>query len=350
MTFLSQVTESVSASLLYMSQCPIMVTRVIINPKRGSYSVNALRRIFLTLALMTGVLATFVMTTSAMTLTKIAEATILLDLCKTYGISCPDLDPNPDPDPEPPTTGEPSYTRMIWTTTRSVTAQRDLATSLLGGGDAIVFHYGSGQDPTRAQINALKAVTKVSDGKKGMEFFSLAEIRAHAPTVKANGFGFISYDLEAGASPDREVANPLESVRRAKTIANENSIGLWVAPSNAISSGQYADDIAIRAGSYHLQSQPKQDDDTTCQVMKDWIGGRVRLLEGEKSSLEGKISFQVTLTSKPAPGKTIYDTAKDCIDKTIPGDVDSVSIWWGGAQFDDGTYKRLLKYVEVRFS
>jgi hypothetical protein len=323
-------------------------------PKKGRNSASVLAGVFLIAALMIGAVATFVMTTAAITV-KTAEATSLLDLCKTYGISCPDLDPEPDldldPEPEPePTTGEPSYTRMIWTTTRSVTAQRDLANAVLSGEDIVMFHYGSGQDPTRAQINALKGVTRISDGKKGMEFFSLAEIREHAPTVKANGFGFISYDLEAGASPDKEVANPLQSVKQAKIIADENGIGLRVAPSNAISSGQYADDIAIRAGSYHLQSQPRQDDNTTCQVMKDWVDSRVRLLEGAKSGLEGKITFQVTLTSKPAPGKTTYETAKDCIDKVLPGDVDGVSIWWGGAQFDDGKYKQLLKYVEDKYS
>jgi hypothetical protein len=331
-----------------------MGTNSVINLNKGRKSASVLTGVLFVAALMIGAVATFVMTTATITLTKTAEATSLVDLCKTYGISCPDLDPEPEPEPEPepPTTGEPSYTRMIWTTTRSVTAQRDLANAVLGGGgqDTVLFHYGRGQDPTKEQINALKGVTKVTDSKKGMEFFSLAEIREHAPTVKANGFGFISYDLEANVSPDSEVDNALQSVKQARTIASENGIGLQVAPSNAISSGQYADDIAIRAGRYHLQSQPKQDDNTTCQVMKDWVDSRVRLFEDAKSDLEGKITFQVTLTSKPAPGKTIYQTAKDCIDKVIPGDVDGVSIWWGGAQFDNGTYKELLKYVEDKYS
>jgi hypothetical protein len=342
-----------------------MGTRLTTNPNKGRTSTSVLAGVFFIAALMIGTVATFVMTTGAISVTKTAEATSLLDLCETYGISCPDLDLGPEPEPpteeppteepttEEPTTSEPSYTRMIWTTTRSVTAQRDLANSVLSDGgreDTIVFHYGSGQDPTQTQINALKGVTTVSNDKKGMEFFSLAEIREHASTVKANGFGFIGYDLEAGASPDREVDNPLESVKQAKIIADENGIGLQVTPSNAISSRQYADDIAIRAGRYHLQSQPKQDDDTTCQIMKDWVDSRVRLFEDVKSGLEGKITFQVTLTSKPAPGKTIYETAKYCIDKVIQADVDGVSIWWGGEQFDDGTYKRLLKYVEDTYS
>jgi hypothetical protein len=339
-----------------------MGTKSTTNPKKGRNSASVHAAVFLIAALMIGAVATFVMTPTAITVTKTAEATSLLDLCKTYGISCPDLDLEPEPEPEPepeeppteepPPSGEPSYTRMIWTTTRSVTAQRDLANAVLSGGgqDTVVFHYGSGRDPTQAEINALKGVTRVSDGKKGMEFFSLAEIREHAPTVKANGFGFISYDLEAGASPDREVADPLESVKQAKTIANENGIGLQVAPSNAISSRSHADEIAHIVGRYHLQSQPKQDDDTTCQIMKDWVDSRVRLFEDVKSDLEGKITFQVTLTSKPGPGKTIYQTAKDCIDKAIPADVDGVSIWWGGEQFDDDTYKQLLKYVEDKYS
>jgi hypothetical protein len=254
------------------------------------------------------------------------------------------------------TTTQANHFRMYWTTARcsnedSCNEMRDFTNSVLDGSDYVIFHYGSGQTPQKYQIDALKGVTSMGDARMGLEFFSLAELQRHAPTVKANGFGFISYDLERGASPASEVNDPVNSVRKARAIADANDLYLQLAPSNAISNSQYADDIGKITNRHHLQSQILQDDDTSCAKMDSWVAGRVRVLEGAKSILEGKITFQVSLNPDlAASGKTIFQTAKTCIDRIANDDVDGLSIWWTSSSWDDETYQNLVRYYERTYS
>ncbi len=250
-----------------------------------------------------------------------------------------------------------NHLKMIWTTTRcsnvnSCYEMRDFAKSVLDRRDYIIFHYGSDQDPQRYQINAMKGVTNVPNTRKGFEFFSLAELREGALKVTANGFGLISYDLERGVSPSSEVNDPWGSIVKARRIAENRGISLHIAPSNAISSGAYADNIAKQTMQYHLQSQILQDDDTTCAKMHRWVVNRVNVLETATAGrLESKITFQVTFSlDMRAPGKTAFQTAKDCIDRIANGDVDGLVIWWTGPSWDNGTYQRLVRYYESTYS
>jgi hypothetical protein len=252
---------------------------------------------------------------------------------------------------------ERNHFKMLWTTTRcsninSCNEMRDFARNQLDRSDWIIFHYGSGQDPQKYQIAAMKGVTNIPNTRKGFEFFSLAELREHAPKVRANGFGFISYDLEGGMSPSSQVNDPLGSIQKARRIAADNDISLHIAPSNSISSGSYADNIAELTRRYHLQSQVRQDDDTTCATMHKWVSNRVSMLEtATAGGLEGKITFQVTLNPDlRADGKTAFETAKDCIDRIANGDVDGLAIWWTGVSWDNGTYQRLVRYYENNYS
>ena len=241
-------------------------------------------------------------------------------------------------------------TRMIFTTTKNSAVQRDMANQVLDSGDIVVFHYGAGRDPTETELANLKAVSTVPNSEKGLEFLSLAEIQEHAQTVADNGLGFIAYDLEGGLSPSEEVSNPVAAFQAAREAADEAGIDLMAVPSNAISNGQYADDIARLVDRYHLQSQPRQDDDTSCNTMRNWVTGRLFVLENANPGLRGDITYQVTLSGNAASGKTVYQTARDCIDRTSPTGIDGNSIWWNAASFDSGDYRRLLEYHERRYS
>ena len=252
---------------------------------------------------------------------------------------------------------ERNHFRMIWTTTRcynvnSCYEMRDFTRSVLDRADYIIFHYGRGQDPQKYQIAAMKGVAIVPDGRKGFEFFSLAELREHAPKVKANGFRILSYDLERGMSPSSEVNDPLGSIVKARRIAANYGLALNIAPGYPIIHGSYGDDIAKHTTRYHLQSQRLQDDDTTCATMHRWVVNRVNVLEtATLGRLEGEITFQVTLNPiSAADGKTVYQTAKDCIDRIVKGDVDGLVIWWTGTSWDNGTYQKLVRYYENTYS
>lgn len=249
--------------------------------------------------------------------------------------------------------------RVVWLTTRSSSAQETFSNNNLDSGDLIVYHFGLNRAPTAQELTDLNDVTSVPDNRKGLEFFSLAEIQNYADDVASQGFGFISYDLENGNSPSTEVSNPVTSIQTAKQYADAAGINLMVAPSNAISTNN-ADDIAAildNGDRYHLQSQPRQDDDADCTDMIEWINARITEIEGANSDLAGEITAQVTLTGNAASGKTAYETAEDCIDAAITtqgtvinGHADGVTIFWGGASWDDGSYEDLVQYFETNYS
>ena len=238
---------------------------------------------------------------------------------------------------------------MIWTTTRSVTSLRDLAKSTLDSGDTIIFHYSPTGGPTSTQITALKAVTNVPNSNKGFEFFSLASIQKYASVARANGFGFVAYDLENGLSPSSEVSNPVLAFQQARMIASANGLKLMAAPGYPILS-QYGTQIAKYIDIFHMQTQRMQDDDTTCTKMKNFVVSMVSKLETAKSSLAGHITYQTSFGAVPAAGKTLYQTQIDCINAVSPTSIDGLSIWWTGASYDDGSYAKVLKYHESKYS
>jgi hypothetical protein len=305
------------------------------------------------------------------------EAQLSSDFCERFGIICegvipptpppaeetpPPAEETPPPAEETPPPAEETpppaeevdggtdFTKMVWTTTRSTAAQRDLANQILDSGDIVMFHYAIGRDPTSTHISHLKAVTTVPDEHKGFEFFTLAEIQEHAQTVADNGFGFISYDLETGISPTSETSNPTAAFRAAKQAADEAGIDLAASPNYPISNGDHLDDIAKLVDYYHLQSQRRQDDDRTCDTMRNWISNRMRVIEGANPDLEGEISYQVTLSRGAAEGKTIFQTTRDCIQRVSPSDADGNLIWWNAASFDNGNYQELLRFHENNYS
>ncbi|HEX6281985.1 MAG TPA: PKD domain-containing protein [Nitrososphaera sp.] len=241
--------------------------------------------------------------------------------------------------------------RAIFLTYVNTDAQRNLYNQELDSSDLIVMHLGLNQAPPTSALDDLDAITSVPDSRKGLEFFSLPEIKKYAPLVAQRGWGFISYDLE-GISPDSEKADPVAAVEEAKQYADAAGIDLMVAPSQAIVRS-HAAAIAPHVDRFHMQSQAHQDNDSTCTSMQNWINARIASIEGAKPSLADEITAQLTLTRNAAPGKTIYQTAKDCIDKPLTegdGKADGLSIWFGSTQFTDGTYSQLLKYFEGRYS
>jgi hypothetical protein len=283
------------------------------------------------------------------------EATIIPeipDLCSTYQILCEEEPPGEE---TPPPTGgggggEADF-RAIFLPYIDGDAQRSLYNQELDSSDLVVMHLGLNQAPPTSDLNDLDSITSVPDTRKGLEFFSLPEIKKYAPLVAQRGWGFISYDIE-GISPDSEEANPVAAVKTAKQYADSAGIQLMVAPSNSIVSS-HAAKIAPYVDRFHMQSQARQDDDSTCTSMRDWINGRITSIESAKSSLSGEITAQVTLTRNNAPGKTIYQTVEDCMDRPLTeggGRADGLSIWLGNPQFKDGTYKRLLEHFESGYS
>jgi hypothetical protein len=279
------------------------------------------------------------------------EATIIPDLCSTYQILCEEEPPGEETPPPTGGGGGEADFRAIFLPYIDGDAQRSLYNQELDSSDLIVMHLGLNQAPPTSALNDLDTITSVPDTRKGLEFFSLPEIKKYAPLVAQRGWGFISYDIE-GVSPDSEEANPVAAVKTAKQYADSAGIQLMVAPSNSIVSS-HAAKIAPYVDRFHMQSQARQDDDSTCTNMRDWINSRITSIESAKSSLSGEITAQVTLTRNNAPGKTIYQTVEDCMDRPLTeggGKADGLSIWLGNPHFKDGTYKKLVEHFESGYS
>jgi hypothetical protein len=305
-----------------------------------------------------------------------SQAQLSSDACERFGIICQGQTPPAD-ETTTTTTTTPPADETTTTTTTTPPAEETLTTATVGGAafraifltyvdtnaqrnlynqeldssDLIVMHLGLNQVPPTSALNNLDAITSVPDSGKGLEFFSLPEIKKYAPLVAQRGWGFISYDLE-GVSPDSEEADPVTAVKKAKQYADAANVDLMIAPSQRIAR-LYAAGLAPYVDRFHLQSQSLQDNDASCTIMRDWINTRVTSIEKVKPSLAGEITSQVTLTNNAASGKTIYQTAKDCIDKPLTegtGKADGLSMWFGGTQFKDGTYSQLMKYFEGKYS
>jgi hypothetical protein len=240
--------------------------------------------------------------------------------------------------------------RFIWRTTESQTEQRDFVNRNLDSGDFIVVHYPHGGDPTSEQISALKAVTSVPNSRKGLEFFSLAEIKEHAITVKRAGLGFIAYDIES-ISPSNDLQDPVRSVRLAKQYASAAGVQLAITPSQLLAR-QYGTQFAPYVDRMFIQTQIHQDNDQDCEYMRNWINTRITEIERARPSLAGKIGGQVTLSNYPAEGKTAYQTAQDCLEAVSDGNskVDGMGWWWNPAQWNDGDVQRLVQYYESNHS
>ena len=197
--------------------------------------------------------------------------------------------------------------------------------------DLLIMHYGPGHTPTQTQITAMEQVTDIIDGRKGMEFVSLAELEQYAPLI-AQHFpgGILGYNLE-GHSPDSEEAAPIASTQAAKAIAQEHGLKLWMAPSVTIMNSANIDNIANIAGFTHLQVQGSQDDDATCTALKNKVVERVQFIQASHPDKDTFLSYQLSLTQNAASGKTIVETITDCMDATTPTDVDGASVWTGQA-------------------
>jgi hypothetical protein len=242
-------------------------------------------------------------------------------------------------------------TRMLWRTVVGFGSLKFYANAHLDSTDLIVVHLGEHENTvTQAQNDTLKQVTTVPNSRKGFQFFSLDSLSQNAPIIKAAGLGFISYDLERTYSPDAEADDPVGSFIAAKQIATSNGLKLMGAPSGLISN-TYADDLAPYVWWYHLQSQARQDNDSTCTEMNTFVKNKVIQIEGANPTLEGEISYETTLADHIAPGDPdSYTSAKRCIDKVSPGDVDAWSNWFNVEDWNSGQYQDLLTYHENTYS
>jgi hypothetical protein len=89
----------------------------------------------------------------------------------------------------------------------------------------------------------------------GVQYFSLADIKANAPTLKSKGVSIIGYDLEKVYSPASDLANPVASMNTASNIAHQYGLKLECVPANIDNINQYMSSFAKVSDIFQIQSE-----------------------------------------------------------------------------------------------
>jgi hypothetical protein len=102
-------------------------------------------------------------------------------------------------------------------------------------------------------------------GIKGVEYFSLSDIRANIASLKSNGVNFISYDLEETYSAPGDLIDPVNSMKQASNIVHQSGLKLIATPSHKLTD-KFAPNFAAVADLYILQAQAYQSNSSSYQV------------------------------------------------------------------------------------
>jgi hypothetical protein len=94
-------------------------------------------------------------------------------------------------------------------------------------------------------------------GKKGVEYFSLDEIKKNTALLKTKGATFISYDLERAYSPSNDMADPINSITAASKIVHQNGMEFVIAPGPRLTD-RYGSSFAPYAEIYIIQAMMYQ--------------------------------------------------------------------------------------------
>jgi hypothetical protein len=89
----------------------------------------------------------------------------------------------------------------------------------------------------------------------GVQYFSLADIKANAPTLKSKGVSIVGYDLEKVYSPASDLANPVASMTTASNIAHQYGLKLECVPANIDNINQYMSSFAKVSDIFQIQSE-----------------------------------------------------------------------------------------------
>ena len=181
------------------------------------------------------------------------------------------------------------------------------------------IHVGLNKQITDAQLNGLLSLP----GQHGAEYFSLAEIKANSPQLKAKGIEVIDYDLEPGDghSPSGDLANPVASIKAASQAAHASGLLFRCSPARALTTS-YGVQMAPYCDQFHIQAQALQDRPAEYE---SYVEGMVAKLRAANPSIQ--ISVQVSTQRDAASGMTLLETMKTDFAR-VADKVDGVSVWY----------------------
>lgn len=204
------------------------------------------------------------------------------------------------------------------------------------------------KDQTRLRVideSTLRSgyVTAVKNlpGSAGVTFKSSKAIVDNAKRVKDLGFDFIEFNLERGLSPLSDYNNVVSAMKSAAETAHAQGLKFRATPSRSFTE-QYGSRIAPYADYYHIQAQSLQDNGI--KAYSDYVHAQVSKLKNANPNL--LISVQVSTQQGSAPGLTLLETMKQCVDSVMDV-VDGATVWFAGD--DLNTLKSFVEWYNSKY-
>jgi hypothetical protein len=206
--------------------------------------------------------------------------------------------------------------------------------------DKARIHVGLNKQVTSAQLNGLLSLP----GSHGMEYFSLAEIKANAPLLKAKGIEFIDYDLEPGTghSPSSDLSNPVASIRAASKAAHDNGLLFQCSPSKKITT-DYGAQLAPYCDQYHIQAQSLQASPGQYESFVKSTAAKLR-----QNNPDIVISVQLSTQRESASGMTMLETMKHDFAR-VADDVDGISLWFSNNSNSLNVVESFAKWFDANY-
>jgi hypothetical protein len=178
-------------------------------------------------------------------------------------------------------------------------------------------------------------------GPAGVTFKSSNAIVDNAKRVKDLGFDFIEFNLESGLSPLSDYNNVVSAMKSAAEAAHAQGLKFRATPSRSFTE-QYGSQIAPYVDYYHIQAQSLQDNGI--KAYSDYVHTQVSKLKNANPNL--LISVQVSTQQGSAPGLSLLETMKQCVDSVM--DVaDGVTVWF--ARDDLNTLKSFVEWYNSKY-
>jgi hypothetical protein len=231
--------------------------------------------------------------------------------------------PEPTIPPTPPETNE-KMLKVTLNTWSNEDTQYDLFKPHLDADtDQVRMHVSLNHVVTAEEYS----LTESLPGRtKGMEFFTLSEIRSYAPILKMKGYDFCDYDIEPGEghTPQAEFDDFVNSIKAASTICHNAGLEMHCSPANwKLRQSDNIERVAPLCDELHFQFQVTQEDPAKYLAYTKEYSARAKA-----ANPDIRLTIQLSTQQPAADGMSLVDTFKT--DWTNAKQyVDGVSIWWG---------------------
>ena len=173
-------------------------------------------------------------------------------------------------------------------------------------------------------------------GMKGVEYFSLSEIKNNVAALKSKGINFVSYDLEKSYSPSSDMADPVSSMRQAANTVHNYGLK-FIAGSSHLLTDKYYSNFAPLADVYILQTEAFQPNPSSFQ---NYVNG---ILPKLKTAHPG-MPVIIELSTNKGDLQNMERAFS-----LVAGTVNGVIIWYSNTSTDINQVSKFLAWFQQNY-